>query len=61
MNWKEQFDRKWGAGEDKDEVRVGKEIKSFISTEIIEKLIAEASSYFIDDYGMAKELRKKWL
>jgi hypothetical protein len=63
MNWKDNFSEKFY-----DSLRnrrqfhfVEQDLREFIETEIIEKLIEEAASYFRDDYGMVAELRAKWL
>jgi hypothetical protein len=62
-NWKDTFGMHFDLYEleGSQEYRVQDKVKHFIETEIIEKLIEEAKGYFTNDFGMAKELRAKWL
>jgi hypothetical protein len=62
-NWKEQWSKtydEWNSSP--SAVGTAKTLaEAFISTEIIEKLIEDASSITDNDMGVEQKLRNKWL
>lgn len=59
--WKEEFVLWDGVLQFRNNGTIRQATPQDISTQIIAPLIEEASEYFGDDFGMAKELRDKWL